>query len=42
MKPVLLFATGAAAAIALIVWRTQYGAEVWHTTAGSQADAPSR
>ena len=37
MKMVLLLAAGVAAAATLVVWRTQHGAEVWHTA----ADAPS-
>ena len=37
MKLVLLLTAGIAAAAAAIVWRTQHGAEVWHT-----ADTPSR
>ncbi len=37
MKMVLLFAATVAAVAALTVWRTQHGAEVWHTA----ADAPS-
>ncbi|MBB2989009.1 hypothetical protein FHR72_000466 [Mycolicibacterium iranicum] len=31
MKQVLLVAAGCAAAIAVVVWRTQHGPEVWHT-----------
>ena len=31
MKTVLLLGAGVAAAAALVVWRTQHGAEVWHT-----------
>lgn len=37
MKRVLLFAAAAGAVAALVVWRTQHGAEVWHTV----ADVPS-
>jgi hypothetical protein len=37
MKRVLLLAAAVAAAATLIVWRTQHGAEVWHTA----PDAPS-
>ena len=37
MKMVLLLAAGVAAVATLVVWRTQHGAEVWHTA----ADAPS-
>ena len=37
MKRVLLLAAAVAAAATLVVWRTQHGAEVWHTA----ADAPS-
>ena len=37
MKMVLLLAAGVAAVVTLVVWRTQHGAEVWHTA----ADAPS-
>ncbi|AFM14840.1 hypothetical protein Mycch_0010 [Mycolicibacterium chubuense NBB4] len=37
MKLVLLLAAGVAAVAALAVWRTQHGADVWHTL----ADAPS-
>lgn len=42
MKPVLLLAGGVAAAAAVVVWRTQHGAEVWHTAQGSESDVPSR
>ena len=38
MKMVLLIGAAVAAIAALMVWRTQHGAEVWHTAAGT----PSR
>ncbi|VEG50906.1 Uncharacterised protein [Mycolicibacterium aurum] len=41
MTRVLLLVTGAAAVAAAVVWRTQHGAEVWHTLPGSEADIPS-
>ena len=37
MKMVLMFAAAVVAVAALTVWRTQHGAEVWHTA----TDAPS-
>jgi hypothetical protein len=37
MRLVLLLATGTAAAIAVIVWQSRHGVEVWHAA----ADAPS-
>jgi hypothetical protein len=37
MKLVVLFAAGIAVAVAVIVWRSRHGAEVWHTA----ADAPA-
>ena len=37
MRLVLLLATGVAAAVAVIVWRSRHGVEVWHAA----ADAPS-
>ncbi len=37
MRLVLLLATGIAAAVAVIVWRSRHGVEVWHAA----ADAPS-
>ena len=33
MKLVLLLATGIAAAIAVIVWQSRHGVEVWHAAA---------
>ena len=41
MKLELLLVTGAAAAIAVTVWRTQHGAEVWHTLSNSGTDVPT-
>jgi hypothetical protein len=32
MKMVLLLGAAIAAAAAVFVWRSQHGAEVWHTT----------
>ncbi len=37
MRLVLFLATGLAAAIAVIVWQSRHGVEVWHAA----ADAPS-
>jgi hypothetical protein len=37
MRLVVLFATGIVAAVAVIVWRSRHGVEVWHAA----ADAPS-
>ena len=37
MRLVLLFATGIAAVIAVVVWQSRHGVEVWHAA----ADAPS-
>ena len=37
MRVVLLLATGIAAAIAVIVWQSRHGVEVWHAA----ADVPS-
>jgi hypothetical protein len=37
MRLVLLLATGIAAVIAVIVWQSRHGVEVWHAA----ADAPS-
>ncbi len=37
MKLLLMLAVALAVAAALTVWRTQHGAEVWHTV----ADEPS-
>ncbi|WP_255396186.1 hypothetical protein [Mycobacterium sp. E740] len=36
MRRVLLIATAIAAAVAVAVWRSRHGAEVWHTA----PDAP--
>jgi hypothetical protein len=33
MRLVLLLATGIAAAIAVIVWQSRHGVEVWHAAA---------
>ncbi|MDW5609271.1 MULTISPECIES: hypothetical protein [Mycolicibacterium] len=41
MKPVLLLGAGIAAAVAVFVWRTQHGPEVWHTAPNPGADLPS-
>lgn len=41
MKLVLLLAAGVVAAGAVTVWRTQHGAEVWHTLPNAKADIPS-
>jgi hypothetical protein len=38
MRLVMLLATGFAAFIAVCVWRSRHGVEVWHAA----ADAPSR
>ncbi|WP_255374741.1 hypothetical protein [Mycobacterium sp. NAZ190054] len=38
MRLVLLLGVGLAAAAAVAVWRTQHGAEVWHTLPDSGAD----
>jgi hypothetical protein len=37
MRLVVLIATGIIAAVAVIVWRSRHGVEVWHAA----ADAPS-
>jgi len=37
MRLVVLFATGIVATVAVIVWRSRHGVEVWHAA----ADAPS-
>jgi hypothetical protein len=37
MKVVLLLATAIAAAVAVILWQSRHGVEVWHAA----ADAPS-
>jgi hypothetical protein len=37
MKLVLVLATGIAAAVAVMMWRSRHGVEVWHAA----ADAPS-
>jgi hypothetical protein len=37
MKLVLLLAAGIAAVVAVIVWQSRHGVEVWHAA----ADAPS-
>jgi hypothetical protein len=37
MRRVALIATGIVAAVAVIVWRSRHGVEVWHTA----ADVPS-
>jgi hypothetical protein len=37
MRLVVLIATGIVAAVAVIVWRSRHGVEVWHAA----ADAPS-
>jgi hypothetical protein len=37
MRLVVLIATGVVAAVAVIVWRSRHGVEVWHAA----ADAPS-
>jgi hypothetical protein len=41
MKLMLLLGAGVAAAVAVTVWRTQHGAEVWHTLSNSGTDVPS-
>lgn len=41
MKLTLLLGAGVAAMAAVVVWRTQRGAEVWHTLSNSGADVPS-
>jgi hypothetical protein len=41
MKLLLLLGAGVAALAAVTVWRTQHGAEVWHTLSNSGADIPS-
>jgi hypothetical protein len=38
MKRVVLLATGLAAVVAVAVWRSRHGVEVWHVA----ADAPSQ
>ncbi len=40
MKLVLLLVTGVAAVAAVTVWRTQHGAEVWHTLPNSKSGVP--
>jgi hypothetical protein len=37
MRLVVLIATGIVAAVAVIVWRSRHGVEVWHAA----ADGPS-
>jgi hypothetical protein len=37
MRLVVLIATGIVAAVAVIVWRSRHGVEVWHAA----ADVPS-
>jgi hypothetical protein len=37
MRLVVLIATGIVAAVAVIIWRSRHGVEVWHAA----ADAPS-
>ncbi len=37
MRPVLLLATGLAAVIAVVVWKSRHSVEVWHAA----ADAPT-
>jgi len=37
MRLVVLIATGIVAAVAVVVWRSRHGVEVWHAA----ADAPS-
>jgi hypothetical protein len=37
MKPVLLLAAAIAAAVAVMVWRSRHGVEVWHAA----PDAPA-
>jgi len=37
MRLVVLIATGMVATVAVIVWRSRHGVEVWHAA----ADAPS-
>lgn len=37
MRLVLLLVTGIAAAVAVTIWRTRHGVEVWHAA----ADAPA-
>jgi len=37
MRLVVLIATGTVAPVAVIVWRSRHGVEVWHAA----ADAPS-
>jgi hypothetical protein len=37
MRLVLVLATGIAAAVVLMIWRSRHGVEVWHAA----ADAPS-
>lgn len=41
MKLVLLLGAGIAAAVAVVVWRTQHGAEVWHTAPETDTAVPS-
>ncbi|WP_260756131.1 hypothetical protein [Mycobacterium sp. SMC-8] len=40
MRLVLLLGAAIAAVAAVLVWRTQHGAEVWHTLPAAQADVP--
>lgn len=35
MKLVLLLGAGLAVTAAVVVWRTQHGAEIWHTASGA-------
>jgi hypothetical protein len=37
MRPVLVLATGIAAVVVFMIWRSRHGVEVWHAA----ADAPS-
>jgi hypothetical protein len=37
MRLAVLLATGIAAAVAVMIWRSRHGVEVWHAA----ADAPS-
>ncbi len=41
MKRLLLVGAGIAAVVTVLVWRTQHGAEVWHTLPSSDPDVPS-
>jgi hypothetical protein len=35
MRLVVLIATGIVAAVAVIIWRSRHGVEVWHAAAGA-------